>query len=576
MNHGDIAFFYEKDSLISIANDLTDHMKQKCPLPLRRTFSLMREFRFKTIFITATESMKTYESNKYELSCCKNSCGIRTESCKDYVYLLEKRYKCKFEGKLCYKISFFDTYLKSEDEIKQQSNSNLLAYCILHRDRYIKRGKMKTLFYVTESTVKIRDRRKSLVLSSNQTTIATIAGKKFRLKGHYFCQQNSITNCCAQASIKMALRGFYKELNAEHINQLIGIDHINLFGNKGLEPKEFKDAILKIPNVQVRVIDGMTSGPWVFTKLIYHAIESKFPVILLFSHPKSTSNTSKKLIIDGHATALIGYTFNNSNWWCYGLTSYYSSLKTDVSYLPSILWADNFIIQDDNLGPYYRIPISSLRVTNITSKFPLKARIALKWVKKEILRHIIPFSYWPTYAVIIHPKDSVDFKNCLNIENYAIEQLVQYTNEKVINTKYEPKDNQNFSELFLYFLKEEMLIARTFAIKKCEYIEYYGENYRNENMEDLLDSIDVHIKTEYIWLTEVSVPELFWVNRMKLCDIISQPFNFPHNKKRMVKFIRMPSHYCFFIDGVRVERDTFYEKESRYPLVSPDCYSCFI
>ncbi|BBO85195.1 hypothetical protein DSCO28_57610 [Desulfosarcina ovata subsp. sediminis] len=575
MKNGEKKFYYRHHSLIRIANELTDH--NKCPYPLRRTFSLLREFGFETLYIEAVECRKIEgEDQDYiELSCPKEICGKRYESCKDYISLLENKYNCEFIDKICYSISFFDKVLRAQEEIREQPSSSLLSFSILHRDRFIEDGKTINIYYVTESTITLRDRRKNLILSNSNTTIAKIAGADFQIKGNYFSQQNNITNCCAQASIKMALRGFYHDLNAELINKMIGNDHKIKKGNRGLNPKEFKSAISKIPNVEVGVYDGMTFSPWEFVKIIYHAIESKFPVILLFSHPKEKEN-SDKFNIDGHATALIGYTFNNSNWWCYGLISYFSSLKSKISYLPSLLWADNFIIQDDNLGPYYRLPISSLRVTNISSKFPVLIRIAIKWIKKEILRLILPFSYWPIYAVITHPKNSVDFNNCLHIENFALEQLVQYTSEKVANTKYEPCQNPHYRELFLYFMKESMLIARTFAIKKCEYIEYFGETYRNENMEDLLESLDHHIKSDYLWLIEVSVPELYWVNRKKICDIICQPFMFPSSKDRMVKFIKIPSHYCFFFEDYSVERDTFEEKDSRYPLLSPGCNSCFI
>ncbi|RJP75002.1 MAG: hypothetical protein C4522_22070 [Desulfobacteraceae bacterium] len=537
----------------------------------------MREFGFETIFVEFTECHKNHSGdNKIITPCVENTCGKRFESCKDYIRLLEQHYECLFISKKCYRISFFNEIITDEKSLCNKTDSNLLAYCILHRDKYRKGEEVKRNQYVTESTISVRERRRNFYLSGNQITNATIAGKNFQIKGHYFSQQNDITNCCSQASIKMALRGFYRELTAEQINKLIGNDHKKNKGNRGLNPTEFKSAISKLEKIEVEVFDGLMIGPWEFAKIIYHAVESRFPVILLFSHPKEKKGNPDKWKIEGHATALIGHTFNNSNWWSYGWISYFSSLKPTFKYLPSVLWCDNFVIQDDNMGPYYRIPVSSLRVTNISSKFPPWAKLAVKAIKKDFLRYIIPFSYWPVYALIMSPAKSVDLRNCIQIENYALEHLFQYINKSVLSTIYEPTWNRQFSELLIYFMNEKMLVARTFAIRKCEYIDYFGEAYRNENMEEILTSLEIHLKSEYIWLTEISVPELFWVNKKKIGDIVCEPYKFPEQKKQLVKFIRIPSHYCFFFEDFTIERDSFKERDSRYPLVSPECNKCFI
>lgn len=567
-------FFYENESLIEIGNKLSEG--EYCPIPLRRTFSLIRDFGFGTGYIEC-ELCKKNASQEGELSCSQENCGKRYESCKDYISTLEAHYGCEFISKKCYKISFFKNVISDRDAIRTQPNRSLLAHCMLHVDSFKKNGKDKKILYVPESMISVRERRKNLYFSGNFNGHFKIADANFVIDGHYFSQQNQITNCCAQASIKMALKSYFEDLTVEKINRIVGYDHVSKKGNEGLDPEEFKLGLSKIDGLEVVPIDALTSGNWEFVKFVYHAIESRFPVILLFTHPtsKKSRRFSKKNVRDGHATALIGHTFSKSNWWSYGWASYFNSIKQPIKYLPSVIWCDKFVIQDDNLGSYYRMPISSLRVTGLSSKVWPWLKKIIKVIKQDFLKHILPFSYWPMYAMIAYPKNSVDFLNCIHIEGHAINQMQQYVSERVLNTNYEPVANKQFRELFVYFMNRNQLIARTFVVKKCEYIEYYEVTYQNADMAGDIEALDKYLTTEYLWITEISVPELFWVSRKKIGDIISEPFRYPKNKKQMVKYIRIPSHHCFFLKDFTIERETYEEEDSCYPLLSSKCKTCF-
>ena len=50
---------------------------------------------------------------------------------------------------------------------------------------------------------------------------------------------------------------------------------------------------------------------------------------------------------------------------------------------------------------------------------------------------------------------------------------------------------------------------------------------------------------DIISMTEISIPELFWVNRKKVGEIVTDPEAFRKNNEDGVRFIRIPEHVFF-------------------------------
>jgi hypothetical protein len=80
---------------------------------------------------------------------------------------------------------------------------------------------------------------------------------------------------------------------------------------------------------------------------IYGYLESGFPVIAM------VKTHTEQL----HALTFIGHTFDKHAWTALADPSYYRKpISGDGEYHSNLTWVKHFIVQDDNLGPYYYLP----------------------------------------------------------------------------------------------------------------------------------------------------------------------------------------------------------------------------
>lgn len=578
--------FQEDISLIFLAS-LFRTKNSGPPLPLRRTFSLAREIGFKSIFCEPTFWP--------DHACNEDNCGQRFTSCKQYVECLKKYYNTTLKSKECYKFVFFRSQIKERADLSLVSARDLIGFCFLHRDTF--QGPDREIWqaaYVTESIINIRSTNVDVFSFGQSESRIVVDGNEFNLTGNYFSQQNNITNCCAHAAIKMAIRGYYPNTTAELINACAGIDHTHLKGNIGLDPDGFTKVIREISQQKADYFDARSfETPFHFLKFVYHAIESRFPVILLFTYPLAEKDKFPKK--QGyHAATLIGHTFNKHTWWANAWKGYFAP-RGDKSryyqYLPSLMWCNNFVIQDDNLGPYYLLPLHSLKISDLSSILTPRSRALINELK-ILLSKKYPWMYRPLYCVVTYPKKIPSFNLIMEAEPYALKRLRQYLKqlfkeEKKEKNKYHNNkqvkglpNNMYFTKYLLPYCEENSLILRTFVINKKDYVSNFASYYRTEtiiSLDDYIKSLN-HILPDFIWLTEISVPELFWINEMKLGDIIIDPHIF--EKRRFggghaaVIFMKLPG-LMTFLKSEKIRRFYTNERESRYPLISPDSNLCF-
>jgi len=117
-----IKILTSKISLLSLANEFGS----PTPLPLRRTFSLLRQIGFTSAII---------EESVWPNDVCNiNTCGHRFQSCKQYADCLKEYYGCELQKKECYKIAFFKTNIKDVSDIHNAQDRDLIAFCIVQRD----------------------------------------------------------------------------------------------------------------------------------------------------------------------------------------------------------------------------------------------------------------------------------------------------------------------------------------------------------------------------------------------------------------------------------------------------------
>lgn len=560
-------FIYHDDiHLIPFANDLS--YPKSPPLPLRRTFSLVRDRRFQTM---------VYEKTLWTAGVCnEQTCGLRFHSCKTYSELLPKYRDCQLEEKACHKFLFFNTYFSTEDEIEKQTDDDLIAFCIFQKDTISREWEIwDTRLYVTESIIRIlkatneemednaeengnKEDRYGFGDYSNEIMIA---GKTFKLTGNYFAQQNSMTNSCSHAATKMALKGYFPQISAELISEKGGLLKKERSKNKGLKIEKVIQAIRSISNNKANAFytePTCFNKPADFLKFVYHAIESRFPVILLYTYPKMDKTKDQFVRKQpGHAVAITGHTFNSHSWWAYGWNNYFSNggLKNPFvknfgsGYLSSVLWCDNFIIQDDNLGPHYLLPLQSLKISELPFFFP--EGVINAWKKIACLLSKVKswdWLYTPLGCLIIHPSEINYFEDVLKVERTAFGKLVQCI--KDIEKEEILKDDKNFQDYFLPYFKENSLILRTFTQSKEEFCESYQRAGTRVN------EIASRILPDNLWITELSIPELFWVNKRKLGEIVIDPVSFHEDQENPVRILRLLNHIVFFD-----EKDSYWHCE---------------
>jgi hypothetical protein len=483
-------------------------------LPFKRTLSLMR----------LLECDKyVWEKSEWNKECDPSICGTRYQSCKDYDSNI-KYYDRKLDRKICNRFIFF----KTTNGIQE-----LLGYCIVHEDDLIRDGEssIKKHYYLTECVLSDPPRKIKGYAYGNYETAVPYNGKKISIKGNYFSQQNNYTNCCAQAAIKMVLRGYFKDITCEGINKSVGISHENREGRSGFRAKQTCDAIESYSKaksncaLEPSMIVSDSADPGLFLKSVYHAIESKIPVILFMILPKGSASEQTK----GHAVSLVGHSFETNNWSAYG-GGYFS--EKDVGYLSSFLWCGSFIIQDDNFGPFYQLTTKFLReYTDLCRRMMSFSDCAMKRSPLKADASTQP----PLSAVLVHKADHFYIRHSCLIEIYAAFLINHFVNE--LQVKDQLPENDEFDLYFYNYINnvsrsgvsnnknghQKALILRTIIVSRKEYIESeVGDLLKDNNLRDLVE----YVLPDYFWLIEISVPELFWVNKRKVGEIIIDPIIF--------------------------------------------------
>ncbi|MFZ5994451.1 MAG: hypothetical protein ACOYU4_05655 [Thermodesulfobacteriota bacterium] len=547
------------------------------PRPLRRILSLMRHenLRCQTI-------LYKYSLRPPEKSCSGDECGLRrVESCNDYVKNVPL-YNHKLIAKHCHKLCFIRKRLDKKEDIQFLVNEDLIGYCIVHADERIINGVESDLSYVTEAIIPPPFRR-GYVSCPNRADIE-IEGKYFSITGNYFAQQNSITNCCSHAAIKMATRKCFldqHEIACETMNQNIGVDHKNVKGN-ALDLVQIKNVIENVLHMRAFGLNFFSRTPDQFLRMVYHALESRFPVLLFFPMPER----DEKAGIDnspGHAVALTGHTLNQHNWVGYALHEYFSNNKKEhlkLDFLSSYLWCDSFVIQDDVMGPHYVLPLSFLKNMLI-----LKNILDVRELLLESIPLPISIDYpWLTYeslqSIIIFPKEFSFVVFSSEAENRAYDCLCRLIKgvkkEKLPNTVF-------FTKYFVKNYEQNTLILRTLAISKGEYLKSVSSNKTiTEAAGDRLDKV----LPSRFWVVEISIPELFWTNKGKIGELILDPAKLHNEKKQEEKnkeqgkneenkeqqpavFLRLPNFCCYpGDDEKKSDCRKFDQKNSYDPLIS--------
>ncbi len=530
------------------------------PTPLRRVFSLLRVLQE---VLDKDDIWIVHNETTFDPSCTTEDCGQRKDSCHNYEQELE-HYDYELITKRCHKLLFFKSEVKKGEET-ECNNDDIIGYCIVHHDTLKNigkgddKGKEYDRSYLTECVFQFPlPRTIKGYAYGNYNTEIKIKDRSYKVNGNYFSQQNSITNCCAQAAIKMALRAYYPDITCEKINDHVPIFHKKKEGNKGLNPKQIKTAIENFTNNQLTVYllnANDLSYSHDFLKVVYLALESKMPVILLFH------NRDKPIgkVSQGHAVTLIGHTFKQHTWGAYGGAHFSES---GVGYLSSSLWCDSFVIQDDNLGPFYQMP------SRFLTDYVEFSRLRDSYEKHMMVRTPLQSKQWykdPLYALFLFPKDLDFMKDTYSIEYTAVAMLNKHVNELAFDGELPSQDDFHtyFYDNFKINMenREATLISRTLLVQKNEYLTpQIQQLYKRNGYLDLVEEI----LPDYFWISEISVPELYWINHAKVGEIIIDPKRLSESQYESVILIRLPYILTFFEESTEYQWDYPIQQDEPY------------
>lgn len=242
----------------------------------------------------------------------------------------------------------------------QLTRSNYLGYALVRPGAYRS---------VLEAMVKPPEGSHGYLNSSCSVTETIRAGDenklfRSRLDGIHFVEQDGEVGCCAHACVRMASlllaeRFGTPRLTFPEISKAAGVGD----GTEGLTYDQMLLALEAADcNVHAYKAGGKTKAGRKITmdQLIYYYNECGFPIIVGIRTEGQP-----------HAVLVIGHEFDPNAWWPEAEREYYPSFGKNRRWANSALWNSNFIVQDDNFGPYMNAHRTFLRETAVALLIPV-------------------------------------------------------------------------------------------------------------------------------------------------------------------------------------------------------------
>lgn len=382
------------------------------------------------------------------------------------------------------KITFFDKEVLDVNIINSLNNENLLGQFILINYKKEKnKNKNKIISYVYEAVFpRPRAFQPKIGYSVGLLNNYITTGKKFKIKckskeflisSVYYCQQNGETSYCAHSCIRMILNSIEARgslINTRYINNSV----LTFSPKRGLALDDIRQILKKEGQPQIWNCENIPNSRYISN--LAAIVESGVPSLLIFSTGGYTE----------HVVNVCGYTLNTDEWHPEA-QRIYSGAK-DAQYIESSSWVDHFVVHDDNFGPYYTL---ASRVLEVDVKTNAKWIIALFPCQITLL------------PVLIQDIASIRLISLLK-------RLATYSYIKKI-------------EWLKYVIDHHSgLVLRTILIQKDDYLSHiknsagHNDSKHVNYFENYFDKFP-----KWLWMTEISLPNLFAGNRSKIGEVIS-------------------------------------------------------
>lgn len=310
--------------------------------------------------------------------------------------------------------------------------------------------------------------------------------KKFNIVGSFFCQQNSKTSVCAHASLCMTInnmegKGF---ISSEDINNIIGVDHVNIKmgdnGKSGLTKDEILH-VLRQYGLSFTIKDYFSSNHEEnYNDYIYKYLEGRYPALLVFTTTASIS----------HVVPVLGHTLNSDMWRPEAELSYVRPENILNFRRPASAFVDHFIIHDDNFGMYFSLPADSLNKVVLPKHDP---RFRILYAITIVPDGVSTPSWEAEWASVVIADVLLKLSNQSGTLDVWCSRLASM---------------------------QRPWVVRSFLLKKSDYSrsldseDFEGAKYSTSEKQEILSGLP-----DLFWLSEITLPDLYTANRTKILDV---------------------------------------------------------
>jgi len=337
---------------------------------------------------------------------------------------------------------------------------------------------------------------------------------------------NSLNKACAQVALRSlcSLHVPLGEISYERINKAAATIPGPYDPKEGLSVQRIRAVLqefgLGFSDIAYSEEDATVRSEFPYQNVIYSGIESGGGALLGFK--MATRKTQH------HSIPFFGHTFNMDTWVANATLSYFR-VGNRTKYMPSVTWLSSFIGHDDNFGSNFCVPRLFLKPTQVTYALAiLPPGVKYDGVRAETIASDYLYSL---------KKDS-------NLANSTSAWVKRF---------YASSDKQE-------------VILRAISISKKDYIKHLleMEDWQGRRFRRSIRNLGKFMR-EHLWMVEISLPELFPINKRKVGEIILDATKMPNPERdyEIFQFARFPSHFFFFLGKEKNGEPTFLHLPSR-------------
>lgn len=409
------------------------------------------------------------------------------------------------------RLSFWSSHFESGAELQSMPNEDLIGYVILKKDKLP--SKNVGFWHVFEAIFCKYSHRHNCIPRAPSYELK-VCNKSFYISGVLYCQQNQLNKVCAHVALRSLLSRLLPEgdILYSKINELAkSVTPATYKPSNGLNPEQIQ-AILTGLGVSFRAIDYSTEDAETrkqlpYQKYLYAGVESGAGALLGFKFTGPSAAEESR-----HIIPFYGHTFNKDTWAPDAELGYFK-VSRNLGYVPSESWTSSFIGHDDNFGPNFCVP--RLYIT------PEQAEYVV-----ELLHDGFKVSGMQAEALTLSFLYSLNSHIIATGSNIWVKKLVEE-----ISTG------------------SQKVVFRAIAVSSEQYLKHLSTiSDWDGNKEAPQISIALKpVLPDWLWVIEVSLPQLFSANERKLGEVVLDPYKDPSKEElenfNLFLFARVPDHY---------------------------------